>query len=57
MKGTQATQEPIKMDRARQVVVTALEGVLPAHADGETLCTEGQKLAIELLPGQIEILC
>jgi len=57
MKGSQATQEPIKMDRARQVVVTALEGVLPAHADGETLCTEGQKLAIELLPGQIEILC
>ena len=57
MKGTQATQEPIKMDRTHQVVVTALEGVLPAHADGETLCTEGQRLAIELLPGQIEILC
>ena len=57
MKGTQASQEPIKMDRARQVVVTAIEGVLPAHADGETLCTEGQKLAIELIPSQIEILC
>ena len=57
MKGTQASQEPIKMDRARQVVVTAIEGVLPAHADGETLCTEGRKLAIELLPSQVEILC
>ena len=29
MKGTQATQEPIKMEHARKVVVTAVEGVLP----------------------------
>ena len=57
MRGTQATQEPIKMEQARKVVVTAVEGVLPAHADGETLCIEGQRLEMELLPRQIEIIC
>ncbi len=57
LRGTQATQEPIKMGRARKVVISAVEGVLPAHADGETLCTDGQKLEIELLPGQIDMIC
>ncbi len=56
MKGTQATQEPISMIRTRRLTVTALEGVLPAHADGETLCTDGKRLEIELLPRQIEML-
>lgn len=57
VRGTQPTQEPITMGRARRVVVTAIEGVLPAHADGETLCTEGQRLEIELLPRQIQVIC
>jgi YegS/Rv2252/BmrU family lipid kinase len=57
MQGTQATQEPIKTGQARRVVVTAVEGMLPAHADGETLCTEGQRLEAELLPRQIEVIC
>jgi YegS/Rv2252/BmrU family lipid kinase len=56
MRGTQATQEPVTMGQARRVVVTAIEGALPAHADGETLCTEGRRLELELLPDQIEIL-
>ena len=55
MRGTQATQKPIMMGRAQRVVITAIEGVLPAHADGETLCTAGKRLEIELLPRQIEI--
>lgn len=57
MRGTQATQEPIKTERARRVVVTAVEGVLPAHADGEMLCTEGRRLELELLPRQLEVVC
>jgi len=56
LRGTQATQEPIQTGRALHVVVTAVEGVLPAHADGETLCTDGQRLEIELLPRQIEVI-
>jgi len=57
MRGTQATQEPIQTRRARHVVVIAVEGVLPAHADGETLCTDGRRLELELLPRQIEVIC
>jgi diacylglycerol kinase (ATP) len=56
LRGTQATQEPIRTARARRVVVTAVEGVLPAHADGETLCTDGRRLELELLPCQIEVI-
>ncbi len=57
LRGTQASQEPIRTGRARRVVVTAVEGALPAHADGETLCTEGQRLELVLLPRQIEVIC
>jgi diacylglycerol kinase (ATP) len=57
IRGTQATQEPIQTGQARRVVVTAIQGVLPAHADGETLCTEGQRLELELLPRQIDVIC
>lgn len=57
LRGTQATQEPITMAQARRVVVTAIEGTLPAHADGETLCTAGDRLEVELLPHQIEMVC
>jgi len=57
MQGTQATHPAIKTTRARRLTVTSLDGPLPAHADGETLCTHGEQLALELLPHQIEILC
>ena len=57
LKGDQATQEPIRTARARQVQVTALAGALPAHADGETLCVAGEQLSIELLPAQLELIC
>jgi len=56
MKGTQAAHPSIKTARARRVIVTALQGVLPAHADGETLCVEGHELMMELLPRQIDII-
>jgi diacylglycerol kinase (ATP) len=56
LRGTQASQEPIRTGRARRVVVTALEGALPAHADGETLCTDGRRLEFDLLPRQIEVI-
>jgi diacylglycerol kinase family enzyme len=55
IKGTQATQDAIRTARTRHLVVTAVDGTLPAHADGETLCTEGRRLELELLAGQIEV--
>ncbi len=57
MQGRQAGHPAIRMARARRVVVTALQGVLPAHADGETLCTEGKHLSMEILPQQIQVVC
>ncbi len=57
LKGDQATQKSISMVRAKQVKVTAIQGSLPAHADGETLCVAGDSLAIELLPAQLTLIC
>lgn len=56
MKGTQAGQPDIRTDRTQRITVTATDGVLPAHADGETLCEEGNRLTMEILPRQIEVL-
>ncbi|NLE43770.1 MAG: diacylglycerol kinase family lipid kinase [Chloroflexi bacterium] len=57
MQGTQYTQRPVKGFRAREIIVTALDGRLPAHADGETICTDGQQLQITVLPRQIGVIC
>lgn len=57
MQGTQATQKAIRMNRTQQITVTAIEGTLPAHADGETLCIEGQQLTMTLLPARLEVYC
>lgn len=56
MKGTQATQKPVAVGRTVRIKVSAIEGTLPAHADGETLCTEGHQLEMALLPRQIDII-
>lgn len=55
--GNQAAHKAVRTGRTRRIVVTAVEGALPAHADGETLCTEGQSLSMELLPQQINVIC
>jgi diacylglycerol kinase (ATP) len=56
MKGTQAGHPAIQFRRSRRVVVTALNGVLPAHADGETMAYDAQRLEMEVLPGAIDLL-
>lgn len=56
MQGTQGSHPEIHAQRAREVQVTALEGALPAHADGETLCVSGQSLRIGLLPQKLDVL-
>jgi diacylglycerol kinase family enzyme len=56
MKGTQATHPAITTARAREVRVVAVEGVLPAHADGETLCVDGKELRLEVLPAQLDVI-
>ena len=56
-KGSQADRPNIWTGRARQISVTALNGSLPAHADGETLCTEGRQLVMETSSYQMELIC
>ena len=56
MKGTQFEHPTISDGQTTRITVTAIEGSLPAHADGETLCLEGQKLEIEVLPNAMEVI-
>jgi len=53
MAGTQASQPSIRTGRTNRITITALEGSLPAHADGETLCKEGERLSLEICPHAI----
>jgi len=55
MKGTQFAHPTISDGQTTHITVTAIEGSLPAHADGETLCLEGKKIDIELVPNALEI--
>ncbi len=57
MQGTQGTHPAIRTGRAQHVTVTAIEGVLPAHADGETISVEGRELTMRILPRQLEVVC
>jgi diacylglycerol kinase (ATP) len=57
MKGTQRDHPAIHFARSTKVSITAIEGTLPAHADGETLCTEGKKLSMKIIPQVVEIIC
>lgn len=57
MKGTQAKHPQIKTGHANKVQVLAIDGVLPTHADGETICVAGKELTISLIQQPIKILC
>ncbi len=57
MRGTQASQNEVRTAQASRLTVQALHGYLPVHADGETICTRGVQLTLEILPKQIEMVC
>ncbi|GAB4489977.1 MAG: diacylglycerol kinase family lipid kinase [Anaerolineales bacterium] len=57
LRGDQENEPEIKMRRAREIRIQALEGSFPAHADGETLCLAGNQLSVSLLPGALEVIC
>ncbi len=56
ISGTQAEHPAVAMAQARQVQIRAIEGTIPAHADGETLCEAGIQLSVEILPGALEVI-
>jgi diacylglycerol kinase (ATP) len=57
MKGTQASHPQVKTGNATTVNIFAINGVLPTHADGETICVAGKELKIEIVKQPIKILC
>lgn len=56
MAGTAESHDAIQIIRSSKVAITALEHALPAHGDGETICTDGTELTIEILPRQLEVI-
>jgi diacylglycerol kinase (ATP) len=55
ISGKQGDDPNIEMTHARKLIIRAVEGTIPAHADGETICTAGQSLTIELIPGALQV--
>lgn len=55
MQGTQAGHPAIRAARTDRIAVTAVQGSLPAHADGETLCIAGERLDLHILPALLEV--
>ena len=56
MHGTQASQKKIRTGRAAAVTISALDGPLPAHTDGEIISIEGRNLSVELLPRHLSVI-
>lgn len=55
ISGTQVGHPAVQMVRARQISVRAVQGSIPAHADGETVCTAGMALSVEIVACALEI--
>lgn len=56
MAGTQAGHPQIQFLDTTHLLVRAVKGKLAAHADGETLCVEGEALVMDILPGALEVI-
>jgi YegS/Rv2252/BmrU family lipid kinase len=55
LNGSQKEHPAVQMPQARTVTIRAIQGSIPAHADGETICTAGQSLRIAIHPAAIEV--
>ncbi len=57
MSGTQRDHPAIKMPSGKHIKVEALNGSLPVHADGETICEAGHSLDVTVLKQQLGMIC
>jgi YegS/Rv2252/BmrU family lipid kinase len=55
MQGSQESEAEVHTYRTTTLKVSAIEGSLPAHSDGETLCEAGQTLDVSIVPQAIEL--
>lgn len=56
ISGTQKGHPAVRMTQSHKIVIRAIQGSIPAHADGETICTAGQALTIELIPASLDVI-
>ncbi len=56
LKGTQEDDPSVRMINSRNIKVTAIDGKIPAHVDGETICENGSMIEIELIPKALELI-
>jgi YegS/Rv2252/BmrU family lipid kinase len=56
ISGKQGNDPAVSMRRSTKITIRAIEGSIPAHADGETICTAGELLTIEILPDALDVL-
>jgi len=54
-KGTQEQCEGVHFYKGKHFHLTALEGGMAAHADGETVCYEGKELEMKVIPGALRL--
>jgi len=56
MAGSQEGHPHVRMPLSSTLEISALTGSLPVHADGETVCRNGDKLSVKILSKQIELI-
>lgn len=56
ISGKQENHPAVRLMRADRISITAMAGSIPAHADGETLCTKGMQLSVEIIPAALDLL-
>ena len=54
IRGTHVNKPPVRMARARKIVVTSEDG-LPSHVDGEIYTTDAHRIEIEVLPKRLRV--
>jgi len=55
-KGTQKQCKGVFFNKGVKFHLTALEGGMAAHCDGETICYEGKELEITCIPGALRLI-
>ncbi len=55
-KGTQKGDPAVTFIRTNHLEIHALQGSIPAHADGETICEKGDSIRIELHPRKLDMI-
>jgi diacylglycerol kinase family enzyme len=54
-KGTQEKLKGVTFAKGKNFHLTALEGGLAAHCDGETVCYDGKELEIKCIPNALRL--